>query len=79
MNNLIIEYNHNIDFCKLCDNINVNINIIKHCQLCNICHYKHNIYCKYCNTCYNITYNNDKEIIKHKKKCIYYSKIINNK
>jgi hypothetical protein len=66
-------------YCIKCDKLYNNIYLIIHCNLCNLCHYKHNIYCNKCKLCYNITYNNDNERIRHKKKCIYYSNFINKK
>jgi hypothetical protein len=56
-------------YCLKCDVILLTPNLLKHCLLCNNCHYKHNIFCNHCKTCYNVTYNHNSEIIRHKKKC----------
>jgi hypothetical protein len=54
-----------IDYCSICDRININIYIYIHCLNCNKCHYKHNIYCNICKKCYNP--HSEYDIICHRK------------
>lgn len=57
-----------IDYCIICDVINLNIYLNHHCNKCNTCHYKNKIYCTSCLNCYDPF--NDKDIIKHRKLCL---------
>lgn len=67
-----IEYNVDIEFCNICEDI-YTPSIYKHCKNCNKCHHKHRyLYCKECNFCLN-TYD-QKLIIIHKKRCTLFRK-----
>jgi hypothetical protein len=65
-----------LDYCIICDLLNLNKYLIKHCKLCNQCHEKNKIHCNFCKKCYNSNLNNDKDIIKHKKQCDQFNKYI---
>ena len=62
--------NNELDYCLICDQLNYNKYLINHCKLCNKCHVKNKLHCIYCKQCYNINFNNDNDIIRHKKQCI---------
>jgi hypothetical protein len=57
--------NDQINYCKICDKINLNIFINIHCLKCNKCHYKYKLFCNKCNNCYDPYSEND--LIKHRK------------
>lgn len=58
---------NNISFCDICDIINLNKYMIKHCILCNTCHIKYKLFCSLCKQCYNPFL--DSEFLLHKKQC----------
>lgn len=57
-----------IDYCTICDNVNLNKYFIYHCNKCNSCHIKNKLFCIQCKQCYNPNIDND--IIKHRKMCV---------
>lgn len=67
-----IEYNSDIKFCNICEDIYIH-SVCKHCKNCNKCHHKHRyLYCKECNFCLNPY--DQQLIIIHKKRCTLFRK-----
>mgnify|MGYP001130850346 FL=1 len=74
--NNIDSINNELDYCLICDQLNYNKYLINHCKLCNKCHVKNKLHCIYCKQCYNINFNNDNDIIRHKKQCIDFKRFL---